>query len=125
MRYLRGLVRCGCYLPVLVLCCCQLSHHLLLHPFAVGHYQLEHSQGTRVGSWAKRIPVLWKWPRCHLTIPLESQEGVIPAVQAVAFLHKGISSLGLERQGTVIGEDPELVLAGIPADTEKHFLLLL
>ena len=71
---------------------CQLRQHLVLHPPAVRHHELQHHQGVGGG----RGVALLLLPH-GLTVPLQGQERITHIVPPVAFLDKQILSLSLKK----------------------------
>ena len=75
------------------LCCSQLGQHLLLHPPAVAHHQLENHQrvgGSRGTAW------LFVLVPGGLTVPLQGLEGVAQVVLAIALLDEQLFTLALK-----------------------------
>lgn len=82
--------------PVPAFRCSQLGQHLLLHPPAVAHHQLENHQRVGGGGGTGLILVL---ASDGLAVPLQGQEGVAEVVAAVALLDEQLFTLGLMRCG--------------------------
>ena len=74
----------------------QLGQHLLLHPAAVSHHQLEHGQGVRVHSGLPRREAISGAPQ-RLPVSLQGQEGVAQVELPVALPDVGVPVLGLRR----------------------------
>lgn len=81
------------------LCCSQLGQHLLLHPPAVAHHQLEDHQ--RVGGGGRAALLLVLAPD-GLGVSLQGQEGVADVVFAVALLDEQLFTLGLKGGGEIL-----------------------
>lgn len=86
------------YPPVSALSSSQLSHHPVLHPFAVSHDQFKHSQRIRAHRSALLVGVMLG--KCVLSlrrfaVPLQRQEWITEVVLAVALLDESISMLSL------------------------------
>lgn len=87
------------YPPVSALSSSQLSHHPLLHPLAVGHDQLKHSQ--RVWTHSLTLRVCVRLSKCvlallRLAVTLQGQEWIAEVILAVALLNESISVLSLK-----------------------------
>lgn len=74
----------------------QLGQHLLLHPPAVAHHQLENHQGVGGRGGRGLILVL---ASDGLAVSLQGQEGVAEVVAAVALLDEELFTLGLMTEG--------------------------